>query len=505
MNLTSLFFISLIPCYIKNSSHLFQASSLLSKPYQQPNLIPSRFGTTFLTFHKARFSSKAKLPFFLGQKHQQPSNHVHMSTSPSASSKPASHFNRPDPQQFQWWPDLQASRDLNQQQKQAYTFLLAWFESWRTRQRLQPCRDSSARFWKTQVTNKQRPGWQTQQWAEAIRWHLQWMNICQQSGKHCQSLAERVRDAVENAGARRGLAYRTRLSYGAWAARFTRWAGSRQRVLDTSVAREWLTHLVHERQLSYSTQKIALNALAFLYRDVCGYEGIDLQVRLRKTGRRIPVVLHREELDSLLQSMDDKYRLMAELQYGAGLRLQELVSLRVKDIDFKAFTLTVRCGKGDRDRVTVLPQKLKTRLQTLVEINQAIYLDDRLEKQPGVALPPALARKMPRAGERWEWFWIFPQNHLSRDPCSGIRRRHHVHPGVYSKAVFRTAQKAGIAKRVTSHSLRHSFATHLLEKGTDIRTIQTLLGHADVKTTEIYTHVAENISKSGVASPLDGV
>jgi len=314
-----------------------------------------------------------------------------------------------------------------------------------------------------------------------------------------------VRHAVENAGARRGLAYRTRLSYGAWAARFAQWAGSRERVMEPTVARDWLTWLVDKRQVSYSTQKVALNALAFLYRDVCGHEKVDLQVKLRKTGRRIPVVLNPEELLRLFGAMDEKYTLLAKLQYGAGLRLRELTSLRIKDIDLKASTLTIRCGKGDKDRVTILPEKLRDKLATLVSTNREIYLQDRLENQPGVALPPSLSRKMPRAGERWEWFWLFPQDHLSRDPDSGIIRRHHIHSGVYSNAILRAAAKAGIPKRVTSHCLRHSFATHLLERGMDLRTIQTLLGHSDVKTTEIYTHVAMNGNRCGVISPLDGL
>ena len=412
-------------------------------------------------------------------------------------------FTKPDPTQFQWWSDLEASRDLNRYEKQSYTFLMAWFESWRTRKRLPAQRDTAVQFWRNQVIIKKRTAWQKQQWSAAMQWYLQWVELCQQSGKNCESLAQRARHCVENAGARRGLAYRTRLSYGAWIARFAQWAGSRQRVLDTSVASDWLAHLVHHHQISYSTQKVALNAVIFFYRDVCGYQEINLQVRLKKTPKRIPVVLQREELNRMLTSIEEKYRLMAELQYGAGLRLKELVSLRIKDIDFKASILTIRGGKGDRDRVTVLPTKLRKKLETLIATNRHIYLQDRLEKQPGVSLPRALARKMPRAGERWEWFWLFPQDHLSRDPNSSIVRRHHAHPAVYSRAIFRASQKAAIPKRVTSHSLRHSFATHLLENGTDIRTIQTLLGHADVRTTEIYTHVACGMGQSGVTSPLD--
>ena len=174
-----------------------------------------------------------------------------------------------------------------------------------------------------------------------------------------------------------------------------------------TVARNWLSWLVDKRKVSYSTQKVALNSLAFLYRDVCGHDKVNLQVKLRKTGRRIPAVLDQEELLRLFGALDQQYTLLAELQYGAGLRLRELMSLRIKDIDLKSSSLTIRCGKGDKDRVTILPHMLKEKLATLINANRKIYLQDRLENQPGVALSPSLSRKMPRAGERWEWFWLF--------------------------------------------------------------------------------------------------
>jgi len=238
---------------------------------------------------------------------------------------------------------------------------------------------------------------------------------------------------------------------------------------------------------------------------VCGREEVDLQVKLRKTAKRMPVVLSMGEIAAILGKLPPDCRLAAELQYGAGLRLSELLGLRIKDVDVERRQVTVRAGKGDRDRVTVLPLSVAGQLGEWKKRLREMHDADRAAGAPGVALPAALARKMPKAGERWEWFWMFPGENLSVDPDSGIRRRHHLHPETYARALRRAVSEAGIEKRVKSHDLRHSFATHLLERGTDIRTLQELLGHADVRTTQIYTHVATNLSACGVMSPLDGM
>ena len=193
----------------------------------------------------------------------------------------------------------------------------------------------------------------------------------------------------------------------------------------------------------------------------------------------------------------------ARLQYGAGLRLSELVRLRVQDVDLERGTVTVRQGKGDKDRVTVLPQSLRAAVASQVERAREVWRGDREAGLAGVWLPGALARKFRRAAETFEWFWLFPARQISVDPESGIRRRHHLHGQVYNEAIKRAATAAGIEKRVTSHALRHSFATHLLEGGTDLRTIQDLLGHEDISTTEIYLHVATGVNGLGVVSPLD--
>ena len=207
----------------------------------------------------------------------------------------------------------------------------------------------------------------------------------------------------------------------------------------------------------------------------------------------------------LIEKIEPAYQTPLKLQYGSGLRLQELVSLRVKDLDLQRGLLTIRAGKGDKDRVTMLPESLLNQLESQLAQARHLWEKDREEERPGVALPGALGRKLPNAGIRWEWMWIFPAKKLSRDPVSGVQRRHHLHPTTYGEAVSKAARSAGIAKRVTSHALRHSFATHLLETGTDIRTLQELLGHEDVKTTEIYAHAAQLGNSRGVRSPLDGL
>lgn len=243
--------------------------------------------------------------------------------------------------------------------------------------------------------------------------------------------------------------------------------------------------------------------MAFFFKDVCGKEEVTFQVKLRKRPPRMPVVLTKDEINRVLDVLEPKYRLPARLQYGSGLRLAELVSLRVKDVDLGRGLLTIRGGKGDRDRVTMIPDSLRLRLEKQMTRVRKLWEEDRENDRPGVELPGALSRKFPCAGVELAWQWFFPAKGLSRDPESGVIRRHHLHEKVYSSAVSRAAKRTGLCKRVTTHAFRHSFATHLLESGADIRTLQELLGHADVKTTEIYAHASQVGNSRGVRSPLD--
>jgi integron integrase len=265
----------------------------------------------------------------------------------------------------------------------------------------------------------------------------------------------------------------------------------------------------------------ALNAVAFFFKYVLGVEEPVFGVKLRETGTRVPVVLSKQETHQLFDKLREqeekskpanekdievshgRYELAARLQYGAGLRLSELVRLRIQDVDVGRGTVTVRLGKGDKDRVTVLPKRLREDIANQIERAREVWQGDRAAGLAGVYLPGALARKFRRAAESFEWFWLFPAKQVSIDPESAIRRRHHLHGKVYNEAIKRAAEAAGIEKRVTSHALRHSFATHLLENGTDLRTIQDILGHEDISTTEIYLHVAIGENGLGVKSPLD--
>ncbi|MFA5344406.1 MAG: integron integrase [Kiritimatiellia bacterium] len=298
--------------------------------------------------------------------------------------------------------------------------------------------------------------------------------------------------------------WRTEVTYRDWAWRFAAWLGARPMDGATDEdLKDFLSHLAVDRAVAASTQRQALNALIFLFREVLGREpGNVSDYTPSRRAQRVPEVLAPDELRRLFEHLRGMARLMAQLQYGAGLRIMELIRLRVQDLDLERGIVTVRSGKGGKDRVTVLPDGLKAALATNLLSLREGFERDRAAGVAGVWLPPPVEHKIPKAGERWEWQWIFPSRELSTDPRSGLRRRHHVLEGAYQTAVRRAAQDAGLSKRVTPHVLRHSFATHLLAAGHDIRTVQELLGHMNVETTMIYTHV---LNKPGVSvkSPFD--
>ena len=408
-----------------------------------------------------------------------------------------------DTTRFCWIEDLEKARNVPSRDRMGYEMLLSWFDTWRLGRQLPPGRESARLFWKHQILSKPRAEWQVEQWKAAFGWYFEWLRFVVDQGGQPLTLEERVFQAVDRAGGRRGLARRTRETYGRWAMRFARWTGVDREMLKQERARDFLTYLVIDEKQSFSTQKQALNALVFFYREVCGKEEVDLQVKLRQTTPRIPVILSFREIMGILDKLDARYRLMAEVQYGSGLRLRELAQLRIKDVDLDRRQITIRGGKGDLDRVTVLPEVVAGKLGEHLKRVREVHEEDRRLGRPGVSIPGALERKFSKAGTSWAWFWLFPAPECSVDPESGVTRRHHVHPGVYGNALARAVKEAGIAKRVTSHCLRHAFATHLLENGKDIRTIQELLGHSDVRTTQIYTHVAQGMGATGVRSPLD--
>jgi len=300
--------------------------------------------------------------------------------------------------------------------------------------------------------------------------------------------------------------WRTEQTYRGWCWRFAKFLGATPVESATEDdARRFLSGLATEYRLSVSSQKQALNALVFLLREVFGRELGDFSDFTRARQRlHIPVVLTREECQRLFAALDGTMQLMAELMYGSGLRLTELLGLRVKDVDLDRRQLIVRAGKGGKDRVTVLPESLVDRLRTHRERLRKLYADDQRANIPGVWLPEGLERKYPKAGQSWEWQWFFPSRQLMNDPRLKLRRRFHVLDATFQHAIRQATRKAELNKRVTPHALRHSFATHLLESGTDIRTLQDLLGHKNVTTTQIYTHVMRKPGL-GVRSPLDAV
>jgi integron integrase len=310
----------------------------------------------------------------------------------------------------------------------------------------------------------------------------------------------------------RHLSPRTEKAYVAWVRRFLRFhPGRRPSELGPRDVTTFLTHLATERRVSASTQNQALSAVLCLFRDVMPQVGVQVDpsdldglVRARRPVRR-PVVLTRGEVRAVLERLHGPVGLIARLLYGSGLRIGEACALRVKDLDFERCEVLVRDGKGRRDRVTMLPQSLVEPLRRHLAGVRALR-DRDLAVGPlhgHVALPDALDVKLPSASREWAWHWVFPATSAYWHRETGRYRRHHLHPTVVQKAVRAAGLAAGVPKRVTCHSLRHSFATHLLEDGKDIRTIQELLGHRDVSTTMIYTHVL-NRGGLGVRSPLDG-
>jgi len=316
----------------------------------------------------------------------------------------------------------------------------------------------------------------------------------------------RLLDRVRAALRARHYSRRTEKAYVHWIKRYIFFHGKRHPAeMGAAEVTAFLTALAVRDRVAASTQNQALNALLFLYREILGVElpWLDGLVRAKRP-QHLPTVLTREEVRTVLEQLDRAPRLMALLLYGAGLRLLECCRLRIKDVDFATNQITIRDGKGSKDRVTMLPSAVKIDLARHVERARALHQRDLAAGAGWVELPWALGRKYPNAGREWAWQWVFLATRLYVDPSTGQRRRHHLHESVVQRAVREAVLKAGLAKKATCHTLRHSFATHLLEDGHDIRTVQELLGHQDVSTTMIYTHVL-NRGPAAVRSPADRV
>ncbi|MCK4706266.1 MAG: integron integrase [Gammaproteobacteria bacterium] len=314
-------------------------------------------------------------------------------------------------------------------------------------------------------------------------------------------LMDQVRDKIRY----KQYSIRTESTYCEWIKRFIFFHNKRHpSEMGASEIESFLTHLASKRKVAASTQNVALNALLFLYREVLQIELPHLDdFEHAKRPKRLPVVLSQQEVRLLLSVIDHQlHALILRLLYGTGMRLMECIRLRVKDIDFERLEIMIRSGKGNKDRVTVLPETLVSDLKNQLEKARRGFMADRELGVAGVYMPFALERKYPAAGIEWGWQWVFPSSKLSIDPRTKIERRHHMDEKAIQRSMKQALRNAEISKQASPHTLRHSFATHLLESGYDIRTVQELLGHSDVKTTMIYTHVL-NKGGRGVKSPLD--
>ncbi len=321
-----------------------------------------------------------------------------------------------------------------------------------------------------------------------------------QKSKSRKSLMVRYREKIRS----RHYSPRTETTYSRWVVRFIQFHGMRHpEDMAEREINKYLSFLAIKGKVSASTQNQALAALLFLYRHVLGREVGDLGDLIRaRTPERIPVVMTKNEVKIILRYMRGRDKLMALMIYGCGFRLNECLNLRVSDIDFERHEIIVRNGKGAKDRSVMLPGSLKIKLEEHLAEIKRIYLSDLDEGYGEVPLPGALDRKFPGASREWRWQWVFPQANRWRDNETGKQGRHHVDATLLQRAIRRALDKSGLTKRISCHTFRHSFATHLLEGGYDIRTVQVLLGHKDLKTTMIYTHVL-NRGPGGVRSPLD--
>ncbi len=377
----------------------------------------------------------------------------------------------------------------------------------------EPLADQARRFCEELERSGRCQDWQVRQAEQAVR--IYFVNFLERTDWRCRpAVAEQggtdplaVLEELRRRLRTRHYSYRTECSYADWGRRFLAYLSERQGIprprVESSGVRDYLTHLAVRQKVSASTQNQAFCAILFLCRDILGIdiEGVSNVVRAKR-GSHLPVVLSVPETAALLGAMRGATGLMPALIYGGGLRVSECCELRIKDLDFDQGLVFVRGGKGAKDRSTLLAETGREELRDQLRKAEALHRADRLVGLAGVCLPDAVERKSPNAGRELGWFWVFPSRTLSTDPSAGVVRRHHLHESVIQKAVKAAARTAGIHKPVSVHVLRHSFATHLLLNGVDIRQIQEYLGHANVETTMVYTHVVKEL-RNPARSPLD--
>jgi integron integrase len=461
--------------------------------------------------------------------------------------------------QFPRWAEVLGASDLPQFERESFKVTLRWYLGWCHRNGVGCSFESAKDFIAWAEEEKQAKEWAVERWREAIRWFFRTANaqtapcaeyagakleecegekvggtgggtrhvvdvVDQKEPDVSPAILGRFYESVNDTTAerldarnedetsilkvmrRRGMALTTERSYVRIYRDFVRQSGLRAGAdIGAEQLKSYLDYMAMERAVSSSTQKVALNALVFVAQKVFELDLGDIGEFVRaKNHKRVPVVMSKAETRLFFAQLEGEKLLMAQLQYAAGLRVSELMRLRVKDLDLERNQVVVRCGKGGKDRVAPLSEKLIGVLQRHLMKVRELFESDLTANLPGVYLPEALARKYPNAGKEWRWQWLWPSREISVDPRSKIQRRHHVMPQVYQAAVRQAGLKAELTKRITSHTLRHSFATHLLEDGVDIRTVQDLLGHASIETTQIYLHVMQKPGV-GVRSPLDSL
>lgn len=348
--------------------------------------------------------------------------------------------------------------------------------------------------------------WQLRQAADAIRiYGYQYRKVATKPEQRPELFGENLLTKLREIIRLRHYAESTEKSYMHWVKRFLfhREESGLDGEPTAADVKAFLTRLAMVEKVSASTQNQAFSALLLLFREVLRKELTEMEQTVRaRRGRKLPVVLSVDDVLALLGAMDEQYRLMVQLLYGGGLRLMELIRLRVKDIDFEAGLVFVRSGKGDKDRSTLLPESLHGPLREHLQIVRRWHEEDLANGFGAAPLPDALDRKYPQAAREWGWQYLFPADKVAQDPADGKVRRYHVYEKTVQAAIRRAVKKAGIVKHATAHTLRHTFATHLLQQGADIREIQELLGHTSVETTMIYTHVLRSL-RTKARSPLD--